>query len=220
MLGVCVGRGVLGWVRLGWVGWGETPRLRVDDRSVTRSYYRGAAGALLCYDITRCGGSVAVRPWGRPRWLCRLLTQGALVFRVPKHPVCSRESYNNVANWLADARSLASPDIVIILVGNKGDLERDRQVTYLEASRFAQDNGTPPPARPRARATTCACDDDRTFLTSRHLTTPPTLSLPLSPPDVMFLETSAATGEGVDEVFLKNTRSILTKIETGTHPHA
>jgi Ras-related protein Rab-4B len=33
--------------------------------------------------------------------------------------------------------------------------------------------------------------------------------------DVMFLETSAATGEGVEEVFLKNTRSILTKIETG-----
>jgi hypothetical protein len=42
--------------------------------------------------------------------------------------VRSRESYNNIANWLADARSLASPDIVIILVGNKVDLERDRQV--------------------------------------------------------------------------------------------
>jgi len=31
----------------------------------------------------------------------------------------------------------------------------------------------------------------------------------------MFLETSALTGEGIEEVFLKDARSILTKIETG-----
>lgn len=31
----------------------------------------------------------------------------------------------------------------------------------------------------------------------------------------MFLETSAYTGEGVQEVFLKCARTILTKIETG-----
>jgi len=106
-------------------------------RSVTRSYYRGAAGALLCYDIT------------------------------------NRESYNSLSAWLTDARTLASPDIVIILVGNKIDLEKEREVSYLEASRFAQEN------------------------------------------DIMFLETSALTGDGIEEVFLKCARSILTKIETG-----
>ncbi|ELK34844.1 Ras-related protein Rab-4A [Myotis davidii] len=58
--------------------------------SVTRSYYRGAAGALLVYDITRM---------------------------------------------------LASQNIVIILCGNKKDLDADREVTFLEASRFAQENG-------------------------------------------------------------------------------
>mmetsp|Transcript_41816 Transcript_41816/g.58374 ORF Transcript_41816/g.58374 Transcript_41816/m.58374 type:complete len:217 (+) Transcript_41816:51-701(+) len=73
-------------------------------RSVTRSYYRGAAGALLVYDITR------------------------------------RDSYNHCSSWLADARSLANPDIVIILVGNKSDLDGEREVTFLEASRFAQEN--------------------------------------------------------------------------------
>jgi hypothetical protein len=36
---------------------------------------------------------------------------------------------------------LASPNIVIILVGNKKDLDADREVTFLEASRFAQENG-------------------------------------------------------------------------------
>jgi len=106
-------------------------------RSVTRSYYRGAAGAVLVYDIT------------------------------------SRESYNHVNSWLEDARALANPDIAIVLVGNKIDLASEREVTFMEASRFAQEN------------------------------------------DLIFLETSALTGEGVQEVFLKCARTILTKIETG-----
>lgn len=46
-----------------------------------------------------------------------------------------------MANWLTDARTLASPNIVILLVGNKKDLDADREVTFLEASRFAQENG-------------------------------------------------------------------------------
>jgi len=73
-------------------------------RSVTRSYYRGAAGCILAYDIT------------------------------------SRESYNHVASWLADARALATPELVIVLAGNKIDLQEEREVTFLEASRFAQEN--------------------------------------------------------------------------------
>lgn len=36
---------------------------------------------------------------------------------------------------------LASQNIVIILCGNKKDLDTDREVTFLEASRFAQENG-------------------------------------------------------------------------------
>ena len=53
----------------------------------------------------------------------------------------SRESYNAVTNWLTDVRTLASPNIVIILCGNKKDLEDQRQVSFLEASRFADEHG-------------------------------------------------------------------------------
>jgi len=106
-------------------------------RSVTRSYYRGAAGALIVYDIT------------------------------------NRDSYNHLTNWLADARTLARADISIIAVGNKCDLKDKRAVTFLEASRCAQEN------------------------------------------DILFLETSALTGEGVEEVFIKVARMILNKIEDG-----
>ena len=118
-------------------------------RAVTRSYYRGAAGALIVYDITR------------------------YVFNFCMSIFCSRESYNHVLNWLVDARSLARADISIVLAGNKCDMKDNRSVSFLEASRCAQEN------------------------------------------DVLFLETSAITGEGIEDVFVKASRSIISKIEDG-----
>ncbi|KAH9858144.1 ras-domain-containing protein [Lenzites betulinus] len=73
-------------------------------RSVTRSYYRGAAGAILVYDIT------------------------------------SRASFSNLSRWLEDARALASPHLVTVLVGNKSDREEDREVEWAEASRWAAEH--------------------------------------------------------------------------------
>merc|ERR1711972_1285854 len=68
-------------------------------RSITRSYYRGAAGALLVYDITR------------------------------------RETFNHLTTWLDDARQHSSSNMVIMLIGNKCDLER-REVTTEEGHTF------------------------------------------------------------------------------------
>lgn len=123
---------------------GKSVKLQIWDtagqerfKSVTRSYYRGAAGALLVFDIT------------------------------------NRESFNALSNWLSDARALASPNIVILLIGNKKDLDADREVTFLEASQFAQEN------------------------------------------ELMFLETSAKSGENVEESFLKCSKTILAKIQAG-----
>ncbi len=76
-----------------------------DLRAVTRSYYRGAAGALLVYDVTR------------------------------------RATYTHITSWLTDARNLTNPNTVILLVGNKKDLDAQRDVTFEEATQFAQDNG-------------------------------------------------------------------------------
>lgn len=73
-------------------------------RSVTRSYYRGAAGVILVYDIT------------------------------------NRDSFLNMSQWLTDARALASPHLVAVLVGNKSDREEDREVEWSEASRWAAQN--------------------------------------------------------------------------------
>eukprot|EP00759_Apiculatamorpha_spiralis_P029525 PhF_6_TR31705/c0_g1_i2/m.46653/K07880/RAB4B; Ras-related protein Rab-4B len=110
-------------------------------RSVTRSYYRGAVGCLLVYDV------------------------------------CNRESWNHVPMWLSDARTLAGKDVVVLLVGNKVDdaarQPEKREVTHNEASVFAQENG------------------------------------------VMHLETSAATGEYVEESFLKIAKTVLMRGDGG-----
>ena len=45
------------------------------------------------------------------------------------------------------------------------------------------------------------------------------MSVPLPPPELMFLETSALTGENVEEAFLKCARTILNKIDSGETPN-
>uniref|UniRef100_A0A8C1YSR2 RAB14, member RAS oncogene family, like n=1 Tax=Cyprinus carpio TaxID=7962 RepID=A0A8C1YSR2_CYPCA len=101
-------------------------------RAVTRSYYRGAAGALMVYDITR--------------YISRQALAEALLTETHALCVCvcvlyRRSTYNHLSSWLTDARNLTNPSTVIILIGNKADLEAQRDVTYEEAKQFAEENG-------------------------------------------------------------------------------
>jgi len=73
-------------------------------RSITRSYYRGAAGALLVYDITR------------------------------------RDTFQHLSRWLEEARQHAQSNMVIMLIGNKNDLEHRRAVSTEEGKAFAEAN--------------------------------------------------------------------------------
>lgn len=54
---------------------------------------------------------------------------------------CSRETFEHLTSWLEDCRKCSSNNIVIILVGNKCDMEASRQVTREEGETFAQKNG-------------------------------------------------------------------------------
>ena len=74
-------------------------------QAITRSYYKGAIGALLVYDITR------------------------------------KDTFNHIIKWLEVVKSYSAKKICIILIGNKIDLEKKRQVSKEDGENFAKKNG-------------------------------------------------------------------------------
>ena len=74
-------------------------------KSITRSYYRAAAVALLVYDIT------------------------------------SRDSFESIGSWLEECKVNGNPEMTLVLVGNKTDLEESREVTYEEGEHYAKEHG-------------------------------------------------------------------------------
>lgn len=171
-------------------------------RSVSRSYYRGAAGAILIYDIS------------------------------------SRESFLGLSTFLDDARALASPDLTVLLAGNKLDLTADSSKSRStdEAPPFSpssissrhstgakgladhagprkrrgSSSHSPAPFNPGAHQTvTLAADEGRQVGQEEAARWASGLSIPVAK------EVSAYTGEGVDELFGRLARIILTKIELG-----
>ncbi|KAJ5558115.1 hypothetical protein N7535_008328 [Penicillium sp. DV-2018c] len=161
-------------------------------RSVSRSYYRGAAGAILIYDIA------------------------------------SYASFNALPTFLMDARALASPNLSVILAGNKADLASDAALSDSE------DYPRPPPTPSSASSIQSSLPWDvnasirSTSLmgTGTRLTaTRASEGREVSPEETshwaaksnipVSVEISALTGEGVEEVFNRLARIILTKIELG-----
>lgn len=87
---------------------GKTIKLQIWDtagqerfKTITASYYKGAHGIIVTYDIT------------------------------------DRDSFSAVQNWMAEVEKHASDNISRILVGNKCDLESQRQVTFEEGQELA-----------------------------------------------------------------------------------
>lgn len=170
-------------------------------RSVSRSYYRGAAGAILVYDIT------------------------------------SHASFRGLQPFLNDARALASPNLSLMLVGNKLDLASDSLLdlnvpsttpssvgststitaggassfstmgTYTAGSFANWERGGSIGAGMQQRATLAP--------EGREISTSEVTRWASSAGISVVTEVSALNGEGVDEIFNRLARMILTKIELG-----
>lgn len=76
-------------------------------RTVTNSYYKGADGIIIVFDLT------------------------------------SKESFENLPNWLSDVHERLGEDVNIIVFANKSDIEdpTEFQVTDEEIAQFTKDTG-------------------------------------------------------------------------------
>lgn len=65
---------------------------------------------------------------------------GIVPISCPQFLMNRRQTFLNLSKWLADCRALASPHLVVVLVGNKLDKDSQREVPYLEGLRWAEEN--------------------------------------------------------------------------------
>ncbi len=56
------------------------------------------------------------------------------------YSIDSKESFSHISTWLKEVKLQSHPDVKIILIGNKKDLEEKRKVTYEEAKKFKEEN--------------------------------------------------------------------------------
>lgn len=140
-------------------------------RSVSRSYYRGAAGAVLVYDVAR------------------------------------GESFAELGEFLDDARALGSRKLNVVLVGNKVDLAEEYGMGDLigEEDEMGEGGGVTAGSQQRATVST----GGRAVSQAQAAGWANANRVPAS------MEVSALSGDGVEEVFNKLARTILTKIELG-----
>ena len=56
------------------------------------------------------------------------------------YAINSKESFNNIDIWLKELRTNSNPDVKIFLIGNKIDLEEEREVSKEEGEKYAKNN--------------------------------------------------------------------------------
>jgi len=92
-------------------------------RTIVASYYRGAHGIIIVYDITNQVSS-------------SIKSAQSLIAHL-------QESFNNVKQWLVEIDKYASKDVCKLLVGNKLDEEEKRVVATADAEKLAKQMGIP-----------------------------------------------------------------------------
>ena len=56
------------------------------------------------------------------------------------YSINSKETFDNVEMWLRELKSHSNPDVKVFLIGNKTDLEEEREVTTEQGENFYKQN--------------------------------------------------------------------------------
>lgn len=139
-------------------------------RSVSRSYYRGAAGAILVYDVR------------------------------------NERSFRLAGEFLRDARALCSRGLSVVCVGNKIDNDAAFSSAASEAGSVRSTS---------TRGWGAAEEDNSPSVREREVDPERARAWAAAHDVPVCVETSAASGEGVEDVFARLARTILTSIELG-----
>jgi len=57
------------------------------------------------------------------------------------YDITRRETFNHLKGWLAEVREHSNKEMIIMLIGNKCDLEVKRAITYEEGKKLAEEQG-------------------------------------------------------------------------------
>lgn len=57
------------------------------------------------------------------------------------YDITRRDTFNHLTRWLEEAKQNSNPNMVIMLIGNKSDLDHRRAVSFKEGEQFAEQNG-------------------------------------------------------------------------------
>ena len=57
------------------------------------------------------------------------------------YSIDSKESFNHIESWLKEVKLQSNPDIKVFLIGNKADLEDQREVQLNDAKQYKEENG-------------------------------------------------------------------------------
>jgi Ras-related protein Rab-2A len=135
-------------------------------KSITRSYFRGASGALLVFDIAR------------------------------------RSTFDSATAWLNDLRQIAEDGIVVVLVGNKSDLDASSAAARDEHP-FANGAGAGGAGKKKQRRREVSRTEAEEWARAHNV--------------LAYVETSAKSGEGVERAFREVAERIWQGIEAGRY---
>ncbi|KAG5968817.1 hypothetical protein E4U57_003993 [Claviceps arundinis] len=140
-------------------------------KSVTRSYFRGASGALLVFDLSR------------------------------------RQTFEHVTDWLNDLRQIAEPDIVVVLVGNKADLIKGDGLGHGDDEREGEGEAAENKDK----------DKDKDKDNKREVTRQEAEAWARKNGVMEYVETSAKSGENVENAFMRVAERIYQNIQAGKY---